>query len=162
MSFWNPNLRFDDLKCTFAPGAANAQKRPASRTHCNLGPRTPSPSCRGEGPPFAEPLGNPASSVLRLVRIGMPHHQFEFVFAAPFCIETCNQNFQIFPLCVCVCAGGGGNGGVAACVHWPNTHTHTHTEWITISTQFNEKCRPISKMCATHRPLFRLQPHGAR
>lgn len=43
------------------------------------------------------------------------------------------------------------------------THTHTHSEWITISTQFNEKCRPISKMCAhfCHPPPFSTSSWGA-
>jgi len=162
MSFWNPNLRFDDLKCTFAPGAANAQKRPASRTHCNLGPRTPSPSCTPS--PLLLPnhwaiLRPPSSASSGLACLIISSSSF---LQRHFVSKHAIKIFK-FSLCVCVCVqGGGGNGGVAACVHWPNTHTHTHTEWITISTQFNEKCRPISKMCATHRPLFRLQPHGAR
>lgn len=67
-------------------------------------------------------------------------------FALPFCIETCNQNFQIFSVCVrnkgVKRVKGRTQGNVCT------LQTDTRTEWITISTQFNEKCRPISKLCA--------------
>lgn len=57
-------------------------------------------------------------------------------------------------MCVCLERGGGreagwqGGGTQRSWLCTLTKHTHTHMEWITISTQFNEKCRPISKMYA--------------
>lgn len=162
MSFWNPNLRFDDLKCTFATGAANAQKS-SVQDALQFG---------APGPPRKSACENPTTGqswpqrkgahVLRLVRIGMPHHQFEFVFAAPFCIETCNQNFQIFPLCLCVCVCGSKGGTGCLCTLAKHTLTHTRNELQSAHNSTKNavqflKCAPTF---ATHPPF--LHPHGAR
>lgn len=77
-------------------------------------------------------------------------------FAAPFCIETCNQNFQIFSPCVCVCVQWAG-GLATVCPAQTDTHAPSELQSAHNSTKnavqfLNCEPAPAPAQTVTHYP----------
>lgn len=85
-------------------------------------------------------------------------------FAAPFCIETCNQNFQIFSPCVCVCVQWAG-GLATVCPAQTDTHAPSELQSAHNSTKnavqfLNCEPAPAPAQTVTHYPWHLPRLYG--